>query len=353
MKEQQDRIEVLDFLRGVASLAVAVLHLTNVLRPDGITRAVTSYGWLGVEVFFVISGFIIPYSLYKGGYELRRFPVFVLKRVARLDPPYIATIVIILLLGVVSWYVPGMSNGVFQVTFAQVMLHLGYLNAFFHYEWLADVFWTLAIEFQYYVLIGLTYPLVVSRTPAVRYGTMAALGAMAFVVTGGEFVFYYIFLFLAGITVFQYRAGLIGKGECAALLAVILPLCYVRTEFAVAAAGAFAALSILFLRWRNRLFVFLGSISYSLYLMHSPVGRRGLNVALKLTHAESEPAKMLCVLFGLGVSIAAAYVLYRLVELPSQKLSSMIRYDRARAPRRGAADAAAREKEDEQLNPAF
>src|SRR5919205_2516220 len=107
MKErEQSRIEVLDFLRGVASLAVAVLHLTNVLRADGLVRAVTSYGWLGVEVFFVISGFIIPYSLYKGGYDLRRFPVFVLKRVARLDPPYIATIVLILLLGVLSWYMP-------------------------------------------------------------------------------------------------------------------------------------------------------------------------------------------------------------------------------------------------------
>ncbi|HKC62735.1 MAG TPA: acyltransferase, partial [Pyrinomonadaceae bacterium] len=202
------RIEVLDFLRGIASLAVSLFHFTNTLDP-GLLKTITSYGYLGVEVFFVISGFVIPYSLYRGGYKLPQYGKFVLKRVIRLDPPYLVTILLILALGFLSLVLPYAKIGEFHVTATQVFLHLGYLNTFFQYEWLNDVFWTLAIEFQYYLLIGLAYPLLVNRNEALRLGTMALLGALAFVISSPVFVFYYIFLFLMGISTFQFRIGLI------------------------------------------------------------------------------------------------------------------------------------------------
>src|ERR1035441_2897196 len=56
---------------------------------DGWLYRSGKYGWLGVEIFFVISGFIIPYSLYKAGYRVSDFTRFLLKRIARLDPPYL------------------------------------------------------------------------------------------------------------------------------------------------------------------------------------------------------------------------------------------------------------------------
>ena len=97
-EEERDRIHVLDSLRGVASLAVCWMHLTSFKynTPDGpfysSLRLTGSYGWLGVEVFFVISGFVIPYSLDRAGYRLRDYPRFVAKRLVRLDPPYLAAV---------------------------------------------------------------------------------------------------------------------------------------------------------------------------------------------------------------------------------------------------------------------
>ena len=87
------RVEILEPLRGLAALAVAWFHFTNAtgLLPEGWLRASGRYGWLGVEVFFVISGFIIPYSLFNAGYRFPRHAGrFILKRIVRLDPPYIA-----------------------------------------------------------------------------------------------------------------------------------------------------------------------------------------------------------------------------------------------------------------------
>jgi peptidoglycan/LPS O-acetylase OafA/YrhL len=346
MEQGKNRIEVLDFLRGVAALAVALHHFCNVL-DDGPIKAASYYGQLGVQVFFVISGFIIPYSLVRGNYELRNYATFVAKRIIRLDPPYIVTIAVIIALGVLSWYFPFQQGARFEVSWPQLLLHLGYVNTFFGYPWLSDVFWTLAIEFQYYLLMGLVFPVIFSSDARIRLGALAALCSLSFVITSGAFIFHFIFLFMMGIVICQLRIGMIGRGQCAALLAAAVVGNLVVGDVPSTLAGAAAVLAILFLRIGNRIFFFLGSISYSLYLIHSPVGRRGMNVFIRATGADTQPEKYVAVLFAVGVSIVAAYLLYRFVERPSQRWSSALRY----RPRRRPAEL--RPEEQEQLNPAF
>src|SRR3954470_23823868 len=76
------RIPVLDPLRGIAALAVTWFHFTNGrpgYLPSGLLKSSGSFGWLGVEVFFVISGFVIPYALWGAGYRIERLGRFMLK----------------------------------------------------------------------------------------------------------------------------------------------------------------------------------------------------------------------------------------------------------------------------------
>src|SRR5205807_1331527 len=240
-------IAVLDFLRGAAALAVVFYHFFSVLDPGFLLSASYS-GRRGVQVFFVISGFVIPYALYRGQYTIRNYGTFVLKRVTRLDPPYLVTIVLIILLGVFSWYVRFQPGEAFKVTFPQVLLHFAYINVFFGYPWLNDVFWTLAIEFQYYLLIGLVFPLMFSRKLWIRIITMAGLGLLPFIITRSTYLFFFFFLFLMGILTCQYWIGLIGKRQYAVMLAISTALAFVTTGFASTLAGSIAVLAILFLR---------------------------------------------------------------------------------------------------------
>ena len=100
MAKTEKRIETVDMLRGFAALAVCWFHLTdtNAIAGSGVLEKSGRYGWLGVEIFFVISGFIIPYALHRSSYTLRHFGRFLLKRITRLDPPYIVSIVIAIIL---------------------------------------------------------------------------------------------------------------------------------------------------------------------------------------------------------------------------------------------------------------
>ena len=87
------RVAVVNALRGLAALWVAWYHVTGLLQPESSLLATLGrYGFMGVQVFFVVSGFVIPYALHRAHYELPQFPRFLAKRLLRLHPPYLAVV---------------------------------------------------------------------------------------------------------------------------------------------------------------------------------------------------------------------------------------------------------------------
>ena len=354
MRRTPERIHSLDFLRGIASVGVCWFHLTSFHypTPDGpiyhLIRSTGSYAWLGVEVFFVISGFVIPYSLNRAGYQLKAYPTFILKRVLRLDPPYFVAIALIITMAYAYSFYSGKPALVENspIELVPVLLHFGYLNMFFGYEWLNPSFWTLAIEFQYYVIMGLVFPLINSTKRVVRVAALFCFGATSFFSTQGlmsegapysKFIFYFAFLFVMGVITFQRHAKLIGAKEYLCLLVLATIGSVLTLGVAPTLAGLFAVVSINFFNWRTSVAVFFGNISYSLYLLHWPVGHLTLSlVGSKLLGATGDGARSLVLMFALGVCVALSYLLYLLVERPAQRWSAKIRYGKKK--KRGEID---------------
>lgn len=333
---QQDsgRLLTLDCLRGLAAFAVLWFHLTNGntgFLPQGVLKSSGSYGWLGVEVFFVISGFILPYALQRAGYQSADFFRFVWKRILRLDPPYIVCIALILFLNFASTLAPGFRGQPFQFDLAQVLLHLGYLNAFFNYEWVNVVFWTLAIEFQFYLLVALLFPLISHSSLAVRAGICAVLAAAAFLLPSEKLVFHYLFLFLIGILAFQIKAGLLcSAGMQAAGWALLAAGAWFTLGDIIAAVGTVTGLLIVHARLSAAWLLFLGQISYSVYLLHVPIGGRIINLGSRFAHGPVE--QVIVLVMAVAASIGAAFIFHRWVELPAQRWSSTVRFRGAQPP---------------------
>ena len=96
MRDGGERLQAVEYTRGVAAFMVMWFHFTFRL-PEGALRASGLYGYLGVEAFFVISGFIIPYAMDLRHYRLGRDSfAFIGRRIIRLEPPYVMSVLLIL-----------------------------------------------------------------------------------------------------------------------------------------------------------------------------------------------------------------------------------------------------------------
>jgi peptidoglycan/LPS O-acetylase OafA/YrhL len=318
----QQRIGIINALRAFAALAVAWGHF--VAGQGKYLGLSGKYGYLGVDIFFVISGFVIPWSLYRSRYVLRDYPRFVLKRNVRLYPPYLASIAITILatnlILVPLFHIPRMT-----VTGRDILLHFGYLNDLAHVKWINVVYWTLAIEFQWYLLIGLVLPMLVSARKWMRFVAISVMMAAYFTIYWDRLVFHYLPVFLIGVFVFQYRSELIGKRQMLGLIAVMVLSMSRISGWLVPLVAVPTALLIAFSTTESRAMDRVGDVSYSLYLLHLPIG---VSVIGLLSHWLPFSSYYIGVLdvIGVAASMWAAWIMYQFIEKPSQEMSSAIRF---------------------------
>lgn len=321
------RLPILDAIRGFAALAVCLYHLIGQidLGSEFITRH-SVWGALGVHAFFVVSGFVIPLSLYTSGYNFSNFGRFLIKRITRIDPPYLASIALMLAFGWAMATFVKSTNGKMPLdSLPQLLAHLGYANAILGYEWISPIYWTLAIEFQYYILIGLAFPLILHRSWTVRLAVLASLILAPYSVPDQRLAFYYLPWFAMGIISFYLRIGAIPRWAHLVLVGVFSAASFASTGPVETVALAGTTLLIAYWKWNVWSWITaLGAISYSLYLTHGVFGRGFITVA-KAFHP-SPLASALVLILATAFSILCAFAFYRLVELPSIQLASKLRY---------------------------
>lgn len=326
---QQQRLPVIDLLRGLAAFLVCYYHLTCYTTADGAylsddnpLKWVGSFGWLGVQVFFVISGFVIPYSLHQHQYSFSQALVFLKKRWVRIEPPYLAAIAMILVLSQL-WSKP------LPINWNQVMSHLIYLTPFLGYEWLNEIFWTLGIEFQFYLVMAILFAGFSHQRLLPKIAAVVLFILPTFFYLDHKIVWSYASLFMMGISVFWYKTNLIKIAHFYLLLGVFTLLAvyqFPEHRVSIPLVGLLTALSILYLQFETKWGRFLGKISYSLYLTHGLIGGNFLFFSMYASFVKSnEVTKTGMVWIGILLSIGFAWIFYLLVEKPSHDLAKKIK----------------------------
>jgi peptidoglycan/LPS O-acetylase OafA/YrhL len=233
------------------------------------------------------------------------------------------------------------AGPVIHVGARQAFYHLIFINDLAGVPWINVVYWTLAIEWQWYALIGLLFALLVSRNPVLRFLPVAAFMVFYFLCTSDRIVFHTLPIFLIGVFVFQYKIGLIGRWRLLALIAAMLWAMRWPTGWTDAGVSVATGLLIAFVSFRHRIADFLGDVSYSVYLLHLPIGV-GLICWLSrvLPYASWYLGVLDCV--GMAAAVAASYVLYRWIEKPAQEMSSRMRFTQTDRGKLALAAAAAK-----------
>lgn len=321
-KLDNSKLGIIQALRGLAALAVCLFHFTQGdMKFLGTTKMFESFwskGWLGVEVFFVISGFIIPYSLVKSNYTIRSYGKFILKRLLRIEPPFLISILLVIILGYISTLVPGYRGQPFRFDYMQISSHLLYLTEHFDLSWLQPVYWSLEIEFHYYLLIGIMMPFFF-RNELFFSIIMAVLLILGQCVQFTFFEFSGFFCF--GITAAAFKLQKItNKTFWIFFVIIIISMWHDKQEVLMISTGILTALIIVFVEFKSKITEFLGTISFSLYLVHVPIGGRIINFGGRF--ADRDWKVWIVLIVAIAVSILFAWIFYKLVEKPSLRLAN-------------------------------
>ncbi|MFE0043731.1 acyltransferase family protein [Streptomyces albireticuli] len=347
------RLAAVDGLRLLAAVAVAAYHYVGTPTPRfwgeaydlpqaaPLLHAISGYGWLGVEAFFLISGFAICMSCWG------RTPAqFAVSRIARLFPLYWAVVLIIVAAGTVT-VLAGQRSGA-PTDLRTTLGNLTMIPSPLGLDFTAGVAWTLWVEARFYLLMGVLLLIGLTYQRVIAFGflwlTLAAIGRELDSTVLDEFLLSrYAGLFVAGIALYlMYRFGpnlllwlLTGFAWCYTLTVLqdriashAIPAAQGPSpSWAVSAAVLTGFLVLLalagpgplrHLRWRS--LVYAGALTYPFYLLHQslgiPVARGVLKIAPGLGLLPS-------IALGLLFSLLLAAALDRLVD---RRLGPLLRH---------------------------
>lgn len=137
------RLQALDLIRFIAAIAVVLYHyLARSNPPFPQLAAIAQFGYLGVPLFFMISGFVIAASA-----EQRTPWQFAIARAARLYPAYWAAV---LFTSAIVWLL-----GTNPPSVVQILANLTMLNDYAGIANIDGVYWTLQVELKFYACIFL------------------------------------------------------------------------------------------------------------------------------------------------------------------------------------------------------
>ncbi|AKD55334.1 acyltransferase family protein [Spirosoma radiotolerans] len=153
------RVYTVDLLRFIAAFSVVLYHYTfrgyyadnlnPVVYPA--LESVCKYGYLGVNLFFIISGYVILMSAYK-----KSLPQFLVSRISRLYPAYWVACTLTFL--VVWFFAPSKNTAAwsyyYDLSLPKYLVNLTMLQRFAGVVNVDGVYWTLGVELSFYALIS-------------------------------------------------------------------------------------------------------------------------------------------------------------------------------------------------------
>ena len=314
----EGRFKQLDGLRGVAAIIVMLYHYCSVYSSEFhafiFSPDIFKYGFYGVELFFVISGFVIYYTIQK----IHSPKEFLIKRFIRLFPTYWLCLVITFL---VVWIFP--LNEYRNTNFVDGLVNVTMISGVIHVKYVDPAYWSLQIELFFYLLMAVI--LLFNKLKHIDFILWAWLGLVLIYnevhkLPGLGLLLNLQFgpLFVAGICFYRIKTSS-QRVWNSYLLLVISYGCAVRS---VHVEESFLGITIVYLVFvfsvfiknpvlSSRLLAFFGAISYSLYLIHANVGF----VLMRILQTNGFNAPYL-IIIPIGFSIFLSWIITFYFEKP-------------------------------------
>ncbi|WP_035961460.1 acyltransferase [Bradyrhizobium sp. URHA0013] len=338
-----NRLKHIDSIRGLAALAVIYFHIAeyatkrNLVSNEfeqylfGFFTHYIDLGKVGVTVFFAVSGFVIPFSIFK--FRTKPILSFAISRLFRLYPAYWVS----LSLGVLFLFVLHDK----PISPTVVLVNVSMLQQFVGVPNVIDLYWTLQVELIFYFICALLFAM--KGLDDTRTVTGVGLASLAFALFLGLLRYFVerkvpVALPLALSVMFwglairyhsedrvRWRRPLV---VLTVALVVVIPIVSIlaynkdmgfQETWYKYTATYYLAIALFYLLYRyvritSPVFVYLGTISYSVYLF-GPIVQERLLTGWGNGVFEY-PVHVFIIATFLG-TIGVASIVYRIVEAPA------------------------------------
>ncbi len=327
----KERFYEIDLLRFLAALGVMFFHYTfRGFAADGMSplefpyqAQIFKYGSLGVDLFFIISGFVILLTAYN-----RDAISFTISRMTRIYPAYWFSVS----LTAVAIYLFG--GQLFHVELTQYLANLTMIHGYFGVRHVDGVYWSLLVELKFYFLVFLL--IVFNQIRHIKFYLYAWLGVAYldyFHPLSGAAAFFLIpnwaTYFIAGAFFYLIRSQkpsfdkflFVFLSYVLAVLNATRDLSEVsshyNTEFSATTIGLivtsfyviFLLISLNKLRIINKAyFTVLGALTYPLYLIHQNIG------FIVFNQFSDERIKYFTLALTMCLSLTLAYLINKYIE---------------------------------------
>lgn len=315
-----NRLVWLDSMRGLAAAWVAIFHFNEGHQfPASSYQTFASFGWLGVHVFFIISGLSIGLALQRES----KPAIFIWRRFVRLYPAYLASVILVLAVVAGRKLTFGVNDVVtLPTTFAGVVTNLTMTTYAFGQSGINWVYWTLSFELAFYAVVVVALWSRISIDLFAGIITIIAFGAHAANIESVFFLKHWS-LFAVGLGLARFHLGSEPKNWLPICLIAALDLLMFEST-PVRSMAAITVLSIVMARWMPILpgaprLQQLGAISYSLYLTHVPFGVYVVLRFLDQFRGDGLLVHIIVDMVTLAACVGLAWIFWACIERPAQK----------------------------------
>ncbi len=312
---KSSRLYELDLLRGLAALNVVFFHYTAKFGEEFGHRYPVKYDWsygsYGVQLFFVISGFVIFLTLQ----NVKTTKEFLYKRFTRLYPTY--WISLVLTFTIVS--IAGLPGR--EVSIRDALVGVTMLQGLVGMKNVDGAYWSLLPELMFYLLMGILFAFKLLRkvrTIGIAWMILTLVNIYHHVPFVNILLnLKFAMFFFAGIIFFRIKAEIHDIWDhfiilSCLVIAILSDLAYIPALIYI---GIFS-LFYLFVygklqRLCNKPLIFIGIISYPLYLIHQNIGFVLIRSLSKIISNE-----ILVIAVALCIVIFLAWVITRYLEYP-------------------------------------
>jgi len=371
MQNVERHVPVLDAIRGLAILLVLVIHIGESMPAPAsrgwmVFSSFASSSWVGVDLFFVLSGFLITGILYDTTRASNFFKAFYARRFLRIFPLYYGFLILLLVLTIplqIEWH----GREWIYLLYLQNTRIAKHVSAAFSPYVAINHLWSLAVEEQFYFVWPAFVFLVRDRLLLVRITALLMIGSMLvrllMLYSGKSLWMIYIFtparadsLMMGSALALLFRGGIESQKRLKRLAQFVLPcsiafllvlalpthglnfsskgvIVFGYTTIALASASLMtlsltdrwcgAAINRPVLRW-------LGKYSYGIYVLHLPVMMLLLRLHV-VTQTEAKYAspiwKLVIVVAAVTVSVGLAFLSFNFYESRFLRLKRFFRYE--------------------------